>query len=147
MNNSITRRSFLKQSSILSAGLTSLAVTASLRAATGANEKIRLGIIGCNGRGMAHIAGYLSVPYTEIAYICDVDSRAVAKGIAAVAKKQDRKPEGVKDLRRILDDSRVDAVSIPRPITGTPPPRFWPAPPANTFMWKNRAATTRMRAS
>ena len=115
MNNSITRRRFLKQSSILTAGLASWAGTASLRAAKGANEKILLGIIGCNGRGMAHIAGYLSVPNTEIAYICDVDSRAVAKGIAAAAKKQDRKPEGVKDLRRILDDSKVDAVSIATP--------------------------------
>ena len=47
--------------------------------------------------------------------ICDVDSRAVAKEIAAAAKKQDRKPEGVKDLRRILDDSKVDAVSIATP--------------------------------
>ena len=64
---------------------------------------------------MAHIAGYLSVPNTEIAYICDVDSRAVAKGIAAASKKQDRKPEGVKDLRRILDDSKVDAISIATP--------------------------------
>ena len=88
MNNSITRRRFLKQSSILTAGLASWAGTASLRAAKGANEKILLGIIGCNGRGMAHIAGYLSVPNTEIAYICDVDSRAIAKGIAAAAKKQ-----------------------------------------------------------
>ena len=112
MNDSFTRRRFLKQSSILTAGLASWAGTAT---AKGANEKILLGIIGCNGRGMAHIAGYLSVPNTEIAYICDVDSRAVAKGVAAAAKKQDRKPEGVKDMRRILDDSNVDAISIATP--------------------------------
>src|SRR5439155_17341391 len=110
-----TRRRFLKGSSILTAGLASWVGTASLRAAKSANEKILVGIIGCNGRGMAHIAGCLSVPNTEIAYICDVDSRAVAKGIAAAANKQERKPEGVKDLRRILDDSKVDAVSIATP--------------------------------
>jgi predicted dehydrogenase len=64
---------------------------------------------------MDHIAGYLSLPNAEIACICDVDSRAVEKGIAAVAKKQDRKPKGVKDLRRVLDDAEVDAVSIATP--------------------------------
>src|SRR5438445_12340089 len=100
---------------MFTAGLASWAGMASLRAAKAANEKILLGIIGCNGRGMAHIAGYLSVPNTEIAHICDVDSRPVAKGVAAAAKKQDRKPECVKDLRRTLDDWWVDPVSIARP--------------------------------
>ena len=64
---------------------------------------------------MAHIAGYLALPNAEIGYICDVDSRAVEKGIAAVAKKQQRKPQGVKDLRRMLDNPDVDAVSIATP--------------------------------
>jgi len=71
--------------------------------------------MGCNGRGMAHIAEHLSVPNVEIAYVCDVDSRAVEKGVAAVAKKQQRKPQGVKDLRRMLDDKSVDAISIATP--------------------------------
>jgi len=42
-------------------------------------------------------------------------SLALEKGIAAVAKKKDRKPKGVKDLRRVLDDAEVDAVSIATP--------------------------------
>src|ERR1043166_2441932 len=91
MNRSITRRDFLHQTSLLTA--------------KSPNEKVTVGFIGCNGRGQAHIAGYLAQPNAEIAYICDVDSRALAKGIAAVEKKQQRKPQGVKDLRRILDRS------------------------------------------
>jgi predicted dehydrogenase len=115
MNRSITRRDFLQQTSLLTAGLTTVAATSSLRAAKSPNEKVTVGVIGCNGRGQAHIAGYLAQPNAEIAYICDVDSRALAKGIAAVEKKQQRKPQGVKDLRRILDDPKVDAVSIATP--------------------------------
>ncbi|PYJ02800.1 MAG: dehydrogenase [Verrucomicrobia bacterium] len=115
MHNASSRRHFLQQSSLLSAGLATLGPAASLRAAKSPSEKVILGIIGCNGRGMAHISAYLSLPDTEIAYICDVDSRAVDKGIAAVAKKQSRKSQGVKDLRRILDDPAVDAVSIATP--------------------------------
>ena len=110
---SSTRRVFLKQSSTLTASLAALGGV-SLRA-VGANEKVRVAIIGCNGRGMQHIAGYLALPYAEIAYICDVDSRAVEKGVAAVAAKQPTKPQGAKDLRKVLDDPNVDAVSLAIP--------------------------------
>src|ERR1035437_7132002 len=112
MIDSISRRSFPKQSSVLTAGVATLGAAASLRAAKSLNEKVVIAIIGCNARGMAHIAGYLPLPNAEIGYICDVDSRAVEKGIAAVAKKQQRKPQGVTDFRTILNNPDVDAVSI-----------------------------------
>lgn len=115
MIHSISRRAFLKRSSVLTAGLATLGSGASLRAAKSPNEKVVIAIVGCNARGMAHIAGYLPLPNAEIGYICDVDSRAVEKGIAAVARKQQRKPQGVKDFRRILDNPDVDAVSIATP--------------------------------
>ena len=115
MTSSITRRDFLKQTSVITAGLATLGSPARVRAAKGPNEKVLVAVIGCNGRGMAHIAGYLAQPNAEIAYVCDVDSRALARGIAAVGKKQQRKPQGVKDFRRILDDASVDAVSIAMP--------------------------------
>src|SRR5882672_7284509 len=116
MQHSINRRDFLKQTSVVTAGLaTTLATVGPARAAKGPNEKVLVGIIGCNDRGKAHIAGYLALPNAEIAYICDVDSRALQKGIDLVAAKQPRKPQGVKDFRRILDDPIVDAVSIAVP--------------------------------
>jgi len=115
MIHSISRRDFLKRSSVLTAGLATLGSGASLRAAKSPNEKVVIAIVGCNARGMAHIAGYLPLPNAEIGYICDVDSRAVEKGIATVARKQQRKPQGVKDFRRILDNPDVDAVSIATP--------------------------------
>ena len=115
MTDSITRRHFLRQTSAIAAGLGTLGGAASLQAATSPNEKVVVAIIGCNARGMAHIAGYLALPNAEIGYICDVDSRAVEKGIAAVAKKQQKKPQGVTDFRKILDRPDLDAVSIATP--------------------------------
>ncbi|HOX57943.1 MAG TPA: Gfo/Idh/MocA family oxidoreductase [Candidatus Paceibacterota bacterium] len=115
MTDSINRRNFLKQTSALAAGLGVLGGAASLRGARSPNEKVVVAIIGCNGRGMAHISGYLALPNAEIGYICDVDSRAVEKGIAAVAKKQQRRPQGVKDFRTILEKADLDAVSIAMP--------------------------------
>jgi len=115
MTMSTTRRDFLRQTSLVTAGLSTLGGAGWLRAAGSPNEKVVVAIIGCNGRGMDHIAGYLSLPNTEIGYICDVDSRAVEKGIAAAAKKQPGKPHGLKDFRQMLDKADVDAVSIATP--------------------------------
>jgi predicted dehydrogenase len=116
----INRRDFLKQTSILGTGIAVLGGATPLRAA-GANDKLLVGVMGCNGRGMAHINGFLSIPNVEIAYVCDVDNRAIAKGIAAVAKKQDRTPQGVSDFRRVLDDKNVDILTIATP-------NHWQAP-------------------
>lgn len=115
MNESLPRREFLKRTSILTAGLTALGSPWPGRAAKSPNEKVVIAVIGCSGRGMQHIAGYLAVPNAEIGYICDVDKRAIDKGIAAVARKQERKPKGTQDLRRVLEDPEVDAISIAMP--------------------------------
>lgn len=111
----MTRRFFLKHTATFAAAAAAWSGAAPAWAAKGANEKVRVGIIGCNGRGMAHIAGYLAVPEAEIAYICDVDRRAVEHGVAAVSRKQSTKPQGVNDLRRMLEDPNLDAVSIATP--------------------------------
>jgi predicted dehydrogenase len=113
--SSITRRNFLKQSSAAATGLAVLGGARTVRAAKGPNDKVLVAVIGCHNRGMDHLSGYLAVPNVEIAYVCDVDSHVLDKGLAAVAKKQARKPKGVKDFRRILDDPEIDAVSIAMP--------------------------------
>ena len=111
----MTRRGFLKRSSLAGAGLVTLGAAGAFRAYASPNDKLVIGIMGCNGRGMAHIAEFLAVPNVEIAYICDVDSRAVEKGVAAVTKKQPLPPQGVKDFQRLLEDKSVDAISIATP--------------------------------
>src|SRR5512140_2470198 len=104
MKTTITRRNFLQQSTLLAAGSLALGQAGLFGAAKGANAKVLIGIIGCNGRGMNHITSYLSLPNVEIASVCEVASRAVERGLAAVAKKQTRQGKGEKVLRRILED-------------------------------------------
>ena len=115
MNQAINRRVFLQQSAALGAGLAAWRGVSPAIAADAANSKLVVGVMGCNGRGMAHIDGLLAAPNVEIAYICDVDSRAMEKGIKVVAKKQGKEPKGVKDFRQVLDDKSVDALSIATP--------------------------------
>ncbi len=115
MKQIVNRRQFVKQTAVLGTALATVKTFSVVRAASSPNEKVLIGVMGCNGRGMAHINNYLAQPNAEIAYICDVDSRALEKGVQAVARKQSRKPQGVKDFRRILDDPKVDALSVAAP--------------------------------
>lgn len=120
MTNALNRREFLKHTSMFAAGAAVLSTSPFIRGAA-AGEKVRVAVIGCNGRGMAHIAGYMALPNAQVVCICDVDSRALAKGVEAVEKKTGARPKGVKDLRQVLEDSGVDAISIATP-------EHWQAP-------------------
>lgn len=111
----IPRRAFLKRTAVTTAGVVALSSGATLRAANAAQNKIVVAVIGCNARGMNHIRGLLGVPNVEVGFVCDVDKRAVEKGIAAAAKLQARPPKAVSDLRRLFDNPEVDAVSIATP--------------------------------
>jgi len=113
--NPLNRRQFLRQTCFFTGGLAALGSFGARSAAGSPNRKLLVAVIGCNGRGMNHIEAYQALPNVELGYICDVDERAMAKGIAAAAAKQSRAPKGVADLRRLLEDPAVDAVSIATP--------------------------------
>jgi len=120
MNDSINRRSFLKTTGTAGLGLAcfgALAKTGVVAPARtiGPNGKLTAAVIGTNGRGGVHIDCLTQIPGVEITHICDVDTRALAKGIKAAAKKQDSTPQGVDDFRKILADPSVDVVTIATP--------------------------------
>lgn len=82
----------------------------------GANTRLVVGVIGMGGRGNTHAASHLAVNNVEVAYVCDVDSgRLAAAQKALEGKAGARAAQGVGDLRRILDDRNVDAISIAAP--------------------------------
>ncbi|MFN7139771.1 MAG: Gfo/Idh/MocA family protein, partial [Limisphaerales bacterium] len=107
----LSRRQFLARTSAAGAAL---AIAPSLFA-NNANNKIVAAVMGTNGRGLAHINGMLALPNVEIAYVCDVDDDALAKGVKAVAAKQARAPRAIKDFRQALEDKSVDFLSIAAP--------------------------------
>lgn len=75
-----------------------------------ANDKVVIGVIGLGGQGRGHLNSYLGIPNVEVAYICDVDEQRLAE-----AAKIAPNAKAVSDLRKILDDKSVDAVSIATP--------------------------------
>jgi predicted dehydrogenase len=117
MNHHINRRSFIKTVGTGSLGLGALPASAfNILSEYPAKDKYKIAVIGVNGRGTQHIQAFASLPNVEIAYICDVDSRAVANGIDATLKAgMKTKPIGVADFRKALEDKSVDAISIAAP--------------------------------
>jgi len=101
--------------------LSTLTAAAASRTARSANDTVRVAAIGVNGRGMGLANGAAAIPGVELAYLCDVDQNVLEKRGAEAEKKFGKKPKLVTDLRRVLDDKTVDAVTI-----GTPD--HWHAP-------------------
>ena len=88
--------------------------------AVGANDRVRVGVMGL-GRGRGHINAYLKVPNCEVAWICDVDRNRLAGAAKSIEGKQETAPRQTHDVRRILEQADVDALSIAAP-------NFWHAP-------------------
>jgi hypothetical protein len=104
------RRQFLSQS-LVYAGVP-LAVGAAARRVLGANERIRVGVAGINGRGGGHISSLLGADGVEIAYLIDPDSRLFKSRTDLIADRSGHAPKCVQDIRRALDDKQLDAVSV-----------------------------------
>ncbi len=113
MNPHHDRRQFLKTG--LAAGLAFTALPRALRAGTGASNRVRIAVCGTNSRGLSHIESLGGIDNVEIAYLCDVEDGALAKGVRQAAKIPGSSPRTVKDFRRVLDDASVDAITIATP--------------------------------
>ena len=109
------RRTFIKNS--VSAGVVMGVGTqfSPLFAKDSPNEKVVVGVMGVNSRGHWLAELFARQPNAEVAYVCDVDERAIDKTIAKVSEVQKRKPKGEKDVRRVLEDKDIDALVIAAP--------------------------------
>jgi predicted dehydrogenase len=108
------RRTFLKTSGMAAAA--GLMSATSANKVLGANDRIRIAVIGLRGRGWDHVKGYKSIPGVEIAYFCDIDENNVLQPRLADAEKMGLpKPQTYTDVRKLLEDKNVDAVSIATP--------------------------------
>jgi predicted dehydrogenase len=81
----------------------------------GANDRVRIGICGLRGRGNDHIKGFSKVPGVEIAAVCDIDDSVTAQRVANIEQMGLPKPKTYVDIRKMLDDQTIDAISIATP--------------------------------
>jgi len=115
-----TRRDFLKKAVAGTVGLTAGSKILGLDARSyenisGANEIIRVAIIGCNSRGASMAGTFARQKNAEVLYICDVDDLALQKGIKSVKEVTGKEPKSERDFRKVLNDKDLDAVYIAAP--------------------------------
>ena len=110
----INRRSFLKNSAI-AAGALALP-TYSWGRVLGANDAIRVGIVGFGGRGKDHIEGMrsLEIKNVRIVALCDVDQKVLAAGCESFSKQNER-VASFGDIRKLLEQDDIDAITIATP--------------------------------
>ena len=81
----------------------------------GANDKIRMCVIGLNGRGGSHIEGFTDCADSEITAICDPDEHVLEGRAKEIEKKTGKRPATYVDMRDVMADDSIDAVSIATP--------------------------------
>jgi predicted dehydrogenase len=106
----VTRRRFLATSAA-----TSLTALTAAGAARQPNERVVLAVMGVGSRGLGHIQGFSAFPDVEIAYLCDVDANALPRALKELARRQKKVPRVEKDVRKVLEDEAVTALTIATP--------------------------------
>jgi predicted dehydrogenase len=109
----ITRRRFLSGSAAV--GAAACLSNTNLRA-LGANEDVRIAIVGTGGRGSDHIKAFSKVAGCRIVGVCDADEDHLGKAVQNAEKAQNgQKVKGYSDYRKLLDDKEIDAIATATP--------------------------------
>src|SRR5262245_24046019 len=110
-----TRRVFLRESSVGAAGAVALGLAGSALGDDQADDKIVMGAIGCGGRGTFLAQSFAWHKDVLMAYVCDVDQERANKAAKGIEDATGRRPKVVSDLRKVLDDASVRAVTVGTP--------------------------------
>jgi predicted dehydrogenase len=107
------RRDFIKKTALAGSGL--LAAPHLFAYNGSPNEKVVVGIMGTNSRGMFLAQSFAKLKNVEVGYICDVDTDVLAKTIAEIEKQTGKKPQAFTDVRKMLEQKDLDGMAISAP--------------------------------
>ena len=107
---SITRRTFLKKS-VGATAAAALPLGATSRA-WAANNEIRVGVVGCGGRGLgSHVPRMQGQAGVRIVAVCDADRHHMARAAAGIEKRFKVKVDQHQDVRKMLERKDIDVIS------------------------------------
>src|SRR3989454_5494968 len=79
------------------------------------NDTVRVACVGIRGRGRSHIRAYSQMANVEVAAMCDIDESVLNARVSDVDKANGKRPAAYTDLRKLLEDKSIDAISIATP--------------------------------
>ena len=105
----MNRRHFIMSTAVMAGG-------AAVRGlAQSPNDTVRMGIVGLGGRGGSHVNAWSNMPNVEIVALCDVDESHIGAKLQALESRGKRKATAYTDMRQLLEDKNIDAISIATP--------------------------------
>jgi predicted dehydrogenase len=108
----LTRRDFIRTSMAVGAGLAAAAPTDRVR---GANDDIRLAVVGVGGQGGGHMGYFSKIPGVRLVAICDADNAHLENRAARFEKDNNVKLKTYVDVRKLLEDKEIDAITSATP--------------------------------
>ncbi|HUR57523.1 MAG TPA: Gfo/Idh/MocA family oxidoreductase [Opitutaceae bacterium] len=113
MNRSkLSRRTFLKTTAAAAVGAT--LAPRNWAQVPGANGDLRIGLVGVGAQGRAHVKGYMEGKGVRIVALCDVDSANLERSVKTL-RDAGQSVDTFVDLRKMLERSDIDAISIATP--------------------------------
>ena len=106
------RRDFIRNTSFTAAGITLLNFPVFGKNAP--SNKVTLAVMGVNSRGSYLAELFSTLPNVEIAYLCDVEEKAIANGLKPFANAS-KKPTVIKDVRELVKKKDFDGLLIAAP--------------------------------
>ena len=106
----ITRRKFMKSSIAVGTA----AVMMPYSRVLGANDEIRVAVAGINSRGGSHIGAFNRLPGVRVVALCDPDQKVLARHVKKFTDRNE-KVDAYTDIRKLLEDKNIDALSIGTP--------------------------------
>ena len=104
----MNRRSFVMSSA-------SAAAAQVVQSTRSPNDTVRIAVVGCGGRGASHMNSWISQPNVQLAALVDVDDSHSERYNGQLQRKNLPPVPTFRDIRKVLDDKSIDAVSIATP--------------------------------
>jgi len=113
MAKTVNRRQFVKQAAAASTVFSTFTIagTKSSGRVLGANDTVRVAVCGINGQGRSHIQEMAGQRNVDVTHLADPDRSLFASRCDLVEKYGRNRPECVQDVRRVLDNPNVDAIT------------------------------------
>lgn len=113
----LDRRSFLRSSATVAAGVSVLSVPGIAASALSPNDRIRAAVVGVRGRGRSHISclHQMAKDNVELAALCDVDEKTLNERAGQCEKDFGIKVRKFNDMQQVFDDKDIDVVCFGTP--------------------------------
>jgi predicted dehydrogenase len=107
------RRTFIKNSLSFSLGTSAaLSIWGTKNSWARANDRVRVGVMGIRGMGFGHIRAYSQLDNVEVVALCDVDENLFPERVKWLEDNGKPKPKLYVDVREMLENKDIDAISV-----------------------------------